>query len=401
MNAAFDREFALGELLPPPLLDRLGTAVAAALDAPCAVVDAGGEPAWGDAAALGTSAARYPLAGELEPLAYFATAAPAAGAAGAARLLDEYLALRRRYLMASFLHTETTSADYAELQRRNEALAASETRYRELSEQLEERVQVQAAELDERQRQLYQAERLASVAQLAAGVAHEMNNPLGFVRSNLTTLGKYLSKVAALKARLDDAPAGWHELDLDFVVEDGADLLKDCIDGIDRAARIVADLKGFSNVDRPEEAMADINDGLRAACAVIESKRPPGVALVLDTGELPLLLCLPGHLNQVFLNILTNALQAVGDAGEIRVESRCEAHDGDQMIVVRIRDNGIGIEARDLAKVFDPFYTTRPVGQGTGLGLTVARDIVQVHNGTLTLDSAPGQGTLATIRLPL
>lgn len=269
------------------------------------------------------------------------------------------------------------------------------------SARLEAYVNARAAEAEERYRLLYQAEKLASVAQLAAGVAHEMNNPIGFVRSNLTTLGKYLAQVAALKDRLDEAPVAWRDLDLDFVVADAAELIGDCIAGLDRVARIVEDLKGFSNVNRPDEEMADINEGLRAVCAVIESQRPPGVTLSIDAGELPRLLCLPGHLNQAFLNVLKNALQAVGEAGEIHVESRRESEDGVEAIVVRIRDNGVGIYPRDLPKVFDPFYTTRPVGQGTGLGLTVARDIVQVHNGTLALDSAPGRGTLVTIRLPL
>lgn len=253
------------------------------------------------------------------------------------------------------------------------------------------------AEIDQRLRQTYQAEKLAAVARLAAGLAHEMNNPIGFMRSNLATLGQYLERVAVLRGRLADAPAAWQELDLDFVTDDGRELVRDCIGGADRIARLVSDLQGFSNVNRPDEQMADINDCLRAAVRLIEPGKLPGIRLDLDLQPLPQLLCLPGHLNQVFFNIMENALQASGDDGQVTVASGVEA----EAVVVRIRDCGSGIAPDDLALVFEPFFTTQPVGDGSGLGLTVARDIVQAHDGDIGIDSLPGRGTTVTIRLPL
>ena len=376
MNAVFDRELALAELLPPALLARLAANLAQLLDVPLALLDAGEKPLWGE---TGPADTRHPLVLELEPLGYLATAADPQRAAAAVRLLVEVLMTRRRYQMASMLHTEVVAADHAEMQRMDAQLATSE----------------------QRQRQVFQTEKLASVAQLAAGVAHEINNPVGFVRSNLNTLGNYLAKIALLRERLAQAETAWNDLDLEFVIEDGTDLIRDCVSGLDRVARIVADLKGFSNVDRPEESIVDINEGLRAACAVIETGKPPGVQLILDAGELPAILCLPGHINQVFLNVLTNARQAVGEHGTIRIESRLgQDGAGTQQVVVCIRDDGPGIPPDVLPRVFDPFFTTRDVGQGTGLGLTVARDIVQVHGGRLDIESPAGQGTLVTIRLP-
>lgn len=264
------------------------------------------------------------------------------------------------------------------------------------ADDLEPCLRERVCEIDKRLRQMYQAEKLAAVARLAAGLAHEMNNPIGFMRSNLTTLGQYLERVAALRERLADAPAAWRELDLDFVTEDGRELVRECIGGADRIARLVRDLQGFSNVDRPEEQMADVNDCLRAAARLIEPGKPAGVALELDLQPLPQLLCLPGHLNQVFFNVIQNAVQASGGHGQVTVATSAEA----EAVVIRIHDTGGGIAPEDLGRVFDPFFTTHPVGDGTGLGLTVARDIVQAHDGDISIDSLPGRGTTVTIRLP-
>lgn len=399
MSVAFDREFTLVDLLPPTLLARLAANLAQLLDAPLALLDAQGHLLWGE---TGPADTRHPLVLELEPLGYLVTAAAPQRTAAALRLFVELLMTRRRYLMASLLHTEVVAADHAELQRQASAVATATEQLQDLSASIDSRLREQTARVERSQRQIFQTEKLASVAQLAAGVAHEINNPVGFVRSNLNTLGNYLAKIALLRGRLAQAETAWGELDLEFVIADGSDLIHDCIAGLDRVTRIVADLKGFSNVDRPEETISDINEGLRAACTVIETRKPPGVELTLDAGELPAILCLPGHLNQAFLNVLTNAMQAVGEHGAIHVESRLlqDGADDARQIVVRIRDDGVGIAPKVLPRVFDPFFTTRDVGQGTGLGLTVARDVVEVHGGHLDIESTPGKGTLVTIRLP-
>ncbi len=398
MNAAtFDRDYTLAELLPAGLLAGVGGALARLLAADMAVLDAGGNALWGRAP---TEAGRQPLVLELEPIGYLAAVAPPDRLQAAANLLRQMLQARNRYLMASNLHTESVSASYATLLAKHEALQESEARYRALSEQLEQRVAEQVKLLDERARQLYQAEKLASVGQLAAGVAHEINNPIGFVRSNIATFGGYLDKFGALKERLADASAAWVALDLDFLLADGADLVKDSIGGIDRVARIVRDLKGFSNVDRPEKEVVDLNDNLREVVSVGKGQLPAGVTLSLEEGVLPRLFCLPGQLNQVFFNVIRNAAQAVADCGRpgsVAMASRSVV-DGIEIVV---RDNGVGMTSEQAERAFDPFYTNRPVGQGMGLGLTVARDIVQAHGGRITIASEPGAGTAVTIFLPV
>ncbi|MBI4986647.1 MAG: HAMP domain-containing histidine kinase [Rhodocyclales bacterium] len=395
-NDAFDRDYTLAELLPEPLCKAVGPALAHLLGADCAVLDADGAALWGSAPA---GAARAPLTLELEPIGWLAAAVPAERLRAAATLLRQLCLARVRYLMAGALHTESVAADYRALLEKHAALEVSEARYKLLSEELEQRVAATVKLLDERQRQLYQAEKLASVGQLAAGVAHEINNPIGFVRSNVATLGRYLDTWRGLKARLADAPAAWQELDLDFILTDSADIVQDSIAGIDRVARIVADLRGFSNVDRPEEEVADLNPNIEDVASVVRGQLPAGVALQLDLHPLPRILCLPGHINQVLHSVIRNAVQAVQDGGRpgtVTVRSQA-AGDG---VDIAVADTGVGMSAEQLTRVFEPFYTTRGVGQGTGLGMTVAKDIVQAHDGRISISSQPQAGTTVTIHLP-
>jgi signal transduction histidine kinase len=396
MTDAFDREPTLDELLPGPLLERMGNCLAGLLGSDLAIVDVADRIVWGR---LATDAVRMPLTVELDPLGHLAAAVAPKRLQAAATLLLEVLLSRRRYLMASRLHVESVAADYAELLEKHAALQASEARYKDLSAELEERVEAQVRLLEERQRQLYQAENLASLGRLAAGIAHEINNPIGFARSNVATFGSYLQRFAQLKARLADANAAWRELDLDFVLEDGSALVEETLGGIDRVARIVGDLKGFSNVDRPAEEVVDLNDNLRQVIAVLQGQLPAGVSLTTNYGALPRLLCLPGHLNQVFVNIIRNAIQAVADSGRPGTVSVATAAAG-PAIEVTIHDSGIGMSPDQLEHAFDPFFTTRAVGQGTGLGLTVARDIVQAHDGRIQIASRPGDGTTVAVILP-
>lgn len=397
----FDRELSLSALLPAKEVERLCSSLAMLLHSPVALEDLRGEVLGGDRD-LPTDS-RIDLVLELEPIGYLlAPRADPVARGAAASLIRQMLVARARYLMASGLHIASTQADYEELQRQNAALKESEAKYKGLAAQLEARVAAQVKVIDERQRQLYQAERLASVGQLAAGVAHEINNPIGFVRSNLSTAQKYLEKLAGLGAPVKALAGGaavWKAADMDFTLDDFADLLRDSIDGTDRVARIVSDLKGFSNIDGPQEGFVDLNELLTGACNIAEKRLLPGAVLIRDLGPPKAFLCLPGQLSQAFLAVLGNAVQAIADkgaAGELRVSSRFDG----QQTVIRIQDNGNGIEPASLPRVFDPFFTTRPVGQGTGLGLTVARDILRVHNGEIVVDSTPGRGTTVTLSLP-
>lgn len=397
---SFDREMGFAELLADIPRERLQKALVLLLGGAFRLVDAAGNVLIG-ASNASEQARRMPVVLELEPVGYLeCVSADESRMQSAVALLELLLRGAARYKMASGLHIESVQADYETLKRKHAALEESEARFKTLSEQLEVRVQEQVRALEESSRQLYQAEKMASVGRLAAGVAHEINNPIGFVRSNLSTAQAYLEKFASLDEAISSGQPlaqRWKELNMGFVLEDFDDLLKESISGIDRVARIVADLKGFSNVDRGEEEMADLNESLRQACQAIAGQLPQGVKVVQELGDIPRVLCLPGYLNQAFLNILENAVHAVAAGGEIKVKT---AHEGDE-IVIAISDNGRGMFEDVLQQAFEPFFTTRDVGQGTGLGLTVVRDIVRVHGGEVFIESQPDAGTTVTIRLPV
>ena len=396
--ADFDRELSLRDLLPQAEAERLLAALRLLVGDELALLDERGEVLAGQSGL--SDEAPVPIVIEIEPVAHLQVPyAPATARAAAASLIRQLLLARRRYLLASAVHVHAIHADYEQLLQQNTALQESEAKYRALAVSLEQRVAEQTRLIDERQRQLYQAERLASVGQLAAGVAHEINNPIGFVRSNLTTAQKYLSRIDTLGETIKaQVPEAWQAADMDFLLEDFRDLLGDSVTGIDRVARIVSDLKGFSSVDKPDEEVMDINSLLETVCVMAEKKLPPGALLVRALGESRPVLCLPGHLSQAFMAVIGNAVQAIEGrtGGEVSVESRF----ADGAMTILVRDNGGGIAREALPRVFDPFFTTRPVGHGTGLGLTVARDIVRAHGGDIEMDSIPGTGTVVTIRIP-
>jgi signal transduction histidine kinase len=233
-------------------------------------------------------------------------------------------------------------------------------------------------------------------------MAHEINNPIGFVKSNLRTARDYLNKINGI-AQLTKESIGsnsvnefWQQQDLDFVLEDFAGLLAESAQGVDRVAAIVKDLKTFSNVDRAEEEEGDVNETLHAVCNVAATQFAPRVDIAMDLGNLPRIRFKPGHMGQVFVNILNNAAAAIQGRGEIKVRSE-HREDG---IRIDITDTGCGIPQELVDKIFDPFFTTREVGQGTGLGLTVSLDIVRAHNGRIEVHSEPGTSTCFSIFLP-
>lgn len=387
MTAAFDREWILDELLPAVEREKAGAAITTLLGGDFAILDANGAVLWGT---LAEGALREPVVVELEPIGYVAAAVPSPILEAAAALIRQILAARARYLLAASVHHETVDADY-------EALRASEARYKALSEVLEQRVKDQVAQIEAQQRQLYIAEKFAAVGQLAAGVAHEINNPIGFIRSNLNTLRSYLSQFGQMKADPSRAAETWQRLDLDFALEDGNAVVAECISGTDRISRIVRDLKGFSSVDQPGEEVADVNECVRRAVALVTPQLPPGIKILIELDPLSPRSCRPWQLAEAFHNIVHNAVQALSGQGEIRIES----HAVKDHAVIQISDSGVGIPRDRLDRVFDPFYTTREVGQGTGLGLTVTRDIVRAHGGTIAIASEPGRGTSVTVELPL
>lgn len=394
---AFDREWTLSELLDAPTLARVALALHELLGGKLAILDKHGKVLWGE---LSPEARREPLVLELEPHGFICSdqAAPAALISGR-QLLTALLRAELRFKMASTLHLAAVAEDFASLKREHARLLESEARYKALAEALEARVKEQVAQLEERQQMLYAAEKLAAVGQLAAGMAHEINNPLGFVHSNLNTFQTYLEKVRQLKPRLAEGEAAWQALDLDFVLDDSNDLLKDSTTGIARIARIVSDLKSFSNVDRATEEFADINTCVQQVASLVQGQLPKGISLKLDLQPLPSLICLPGHLKQLFFSLIRNAVQAIEEAGRpgsISISSSADA----QGISVQVHDDGVGMSRPQLERAFEPFYTTRPVGAGAGLGLPTARNIAIAHSGRLELSSQLGNGTTVSLFIP-
>lgn len=304
----------------------------------------------------------------------------------AARLLEFVLYFVGKYRLAANLHHDVTEASFAELQRRNEALQASEARYKGLSDQLQIRVEDQVRVIEKAQRELYESARLRSVGQLAAGVAHEINNPIGFMASNLRVATDYLKELEGKLPR-DEATAA--------LLQDFRELLSESLDGAHRIAAIVKDLKTFSNIDNSDFVACDINALLRSACHLIQTECPPGLTLALHLAELPGLMGHPAKLSQAFYNVLDNAVKASGTTGSIVVTSRVGEGGA---VEVLVEDQGCGMPAEVLGRVFDPFYTTRDVGSGAGLGLTVTRDIVKAHRGEVEVGSEAGKGTVVTLR---
>jgi signal transduction histidine kinase len=240
------------------------------------------------------------------------------------------------------------------------------------------------AERTELQERIRQTQKMEAVGQLAAGLAHEINNPMSFVRSNLHTLREM---------HLSEKQSEGH-------AEELQELIDESLDGVERTISIVRDVMQFSRAGGAGPAAwetADVNDLLGDSLRVARSDVPPGVQFDVSPGELPAFRCAANGLRQVFLNLIVNAVQAVGERGRIRLVTRRERG----AIVVRVEDDGPGLAPGDREKLFDPFFTTKPVGQGTGLGLTVSYEIVQGHGGSIHVESEPGQGASFEVRLPL
>lgn len=399
----FDRDIALAELLDAKTAAKLQAALCATLGAHWQIVDAEDKPMLGTVAAMAAGRVAVPLMIDIEQVgSLVAFDAPREHAAAAARWVDLTLAGERRYRMVVDLHVEAVNADYEALKRKHAALQESEQKYRDLAAQLERRIDEQVEVITHAQRQLYQAEKMASVGSLAAGMAHEINNPIGFIHSNTNTAAGYLKTMHAvlLAYRCGDSAEAdrlWRDASLDFVLEDFQGLLKESIDGADRVARIIANLRKYASIDYAAPASIELNDAVRTVAGIVGDQIRDDIALELDLQPLPPIECDQGRINQMLLSIMQNAVQAITGRGMVRVSTRLV----DREIRIAISDNGCGIALDKLSRIFDPFYTTRGVGKGTGLGLTVSADIASTHGGRIDIVSTVGIGSTFTICLPL
>jgi signal transduction histidine kinase len=257
-----------------------------------------------------------------------------------------------------------------------------------LNETLEARVEVRTAELRDTQAQLVQAEKMKSLGQLVAGVAHELNNPIGFVHANLQLLDEYIRKLSAIQEIGGDTTR---------VREAITKLLSRSREGTERVKKIVQDLRTFSRMDDAELQDADLHEEIDRTLGLTEPRFKNGVEVERDYGDIPRVRCYAGQLNQVFLNLLMNACDAMKDHGHIRIRTR----PGPLGVRIEIADDGPGISEEVKSRIFDPFFTTKPVGEGTGLGLSLSHGIIERHGGVIQVESQPGEGTNFVIDLPL
>jgi len=287
----------------------------------------------------------------------------------------------------------------------------------------QEALQISKEELEQANKQLKQTqtqmvhqEKMAGLGQLAAGIAHEINNPVGFLMSNLGTLNEYVNTFKkffdcydqlfdsidakneiGMQRCIDQVNALKEAEDLDFVLNDIEHLVSESAEGAERVKDIVLGLRNFARLDEAEIKEMDIHEGIESTLNVIWNVVKYKADVIKSYGDLPRLVCYPAQLNQVFMNLLTNAAQAIDDKGTIHIRTFVR----DEQIVVEIEDTGKGILPEYLDKLFDPFFTTKPVGKGTGLGLAISHGIIEKHKGRISVQSEVGKGTVFTVFLPL
>ncbi len=285
----------------------------------------------------------------------------------------------------------------------------------QLLQEMEEEQRL-TSHLSEAQRQLQQSEKLATVGQLAAGIAHEINNPIGYVGSNINTLKSYIAKVVPListskvlieeeipvenseiASKLKDLREQLGDDSLEYLLTDLADIVDECAVGISRVKSIVGDMKAVAHSGDDERDWIDIHGAIDVALNIANNEIKYKASVKKEFAELPKLYCSSSQMNQIFLNLFVNAAQAIEARGVITVRTR----ENSGNVEIDIEDNGSGIEANKLSKIFETFYTSKPAGKGTGLGLPIVKDIITRHGGEINVHSHLGEGTCFTVRLPI
>ena len=264
--------------------------------------------------------------------------------------------------------------------------------------------------LKETQNQLVQSEKMASVGQLTAGIAHEINNPINFVTSNISPLKRDLDDIMNLLNMYSDASEKSDpqdefkninkfkdEIDYDFILQEIKQLLNGIEEGAKRTIEIVRGLRNFSRLDESDKKLSDINEGIESTLLMLRNQLKNRIEVIKEFGSIPQILCYPGKLNQVFMNILNNASQSIEGEGEIIISTTY----GNKNVFISIKDSGKGMSKKIMDHIFEPFYTTKDVGKGTGLGLSISYGIVQEHNGKIEVKSELSTGTEFIITLPV
>jgi len=456
MTNNFDREYGLSELLSTSVLDELCAEIQKVSPIPVLVLLPDGTPYYtmgslqqDEVASLRKILHReridttkilksargkitiFPVTHELETIGYLVLGYEKDGDRSSCpviplgslvlKVLNHLIVYKYKSVLTAGLHGQVVEESHEQLREKAALLEKSERKYRRLAESLEIEVERKTKEIKETQAQLLQQEKMASIGQLAAGVAHEINNPMGFISSNLNTLEEYARDIrslieqyrplisglnetmvveegrAAISETLDRIVALEKDMDIDFVLDDIPNLMKESQEGAERIKKIVIDLKDFAHPGDQELKHADINRSLDSTLNIVWNELKYKSTVTKNYGDLPHVRCYPQQLNQVFMNFLVNAAQAIEKQGEINIMTR--ALDG--KVEIAISDTGSGIPKENLSRIFDPFFTTKDVGKGTGLGLNVAYNIIKKHKGTIDVKSEVGKGTTFTIRIPV
>lgn len=294
----------------------------------------------------------------------------------------------------------------------NQELRANEQTLRNMVEDLRKVNE----DLKQAQLQLLQSEKMASIGQLAAGIAHEINNPVGFISNNIEILQEYIQnytkilmvvddlkkhieekKITKAVATMNELKKLEEELNLDYIRSDMNGLLGQSRQGLERIKKIVVDLRTFAREDRAEAMEpVKVEEIMDSILSIVDNELKYKAELVKNYGDTPPVQCNPQRIGQVFINLLMNAAQAMEERGRITIRTYLDG----KFVGIDITDTGKGIPAEHIAKIFDPFFTTKPVGQGTGLGLSVSHEIIKKHNGEIKVKSTVGKGTTFTIKLP-
>lgn len=283
-------------------------------------------------------------------------------------------------------------------------------RLEQMNNELEKNVEKKIKELELAQNQLLQSEKMASIGQLAAGVAHEINNPVGYINSNVSSLKRYIddlfrvldgyeqvNDVVKDKEVFNTVKTIKNEVDFSYLREDIFDLISESLEGVTRVKQIVQDLKDFSHVDEAEWQWVDLHKGIDSTLNVAHNETKYKADVIKNYGNIPHVECMPSQLNQVIMNLIVNAAHAIEERGVITISTGCHNNE----VWVAIADTGKGMSEKVQKRIFEPFFTTKEVGQGTGLGLSLSYGIIEKHGGRIELESEEGKGTTFTIWLPI